>query len=118
MRKFKWMVGFLAFVGLAVLNFTQSESSFVSKAMASSGDSSDISGGYSSTMDAAKVCVEDDCSITVGVAPLIETYYGHVEKCYNSNDPAGVGGRSVKRCFECHSCDALKGTCWDLRTWF
>ena len=44
MKKLKISVGILAFMGLATLNFTQSESSFVSKALASSssGSSSDI----------------------------------------------------------------------------
>ena len=40
MKKLKISVGILAFVGLAVLNFTQSESCFVSKALASSSGSS------------------------------------------------------------------------------
>ena len=37
MNKLKLSVGVLAFVGLAALNFTQSESCFVSKALASGG---------------------------------------------------------------------------------
>ena len=37
MKKLKLSVGVLAFMGLAVLNFTQSESCFVSKALASGG---------------------------------------------------------------------------------
>ena len=37
MRKVKLFVGFIALMGLAVLNFTQSESCFVSKALASGG---------------------------------------------------------------------------------
>lgn len=40
MKKLKISVGILAFMGLATLNFTQSESSFVSKALASSSNSS------------------------------------------------------------------------------
>lgn len=46
MKKVKISVGILAFVGLAVLNFTQSESCFVSKALASS---SSGSGSYTSS---------------------------------------------------------------------
>ncbi len=34
MKKFKLSIGILAFVGLAVLNFTKSETTFVQKAMA------------------------------------------------------------------------------------
>lgn len=47
MNKLKLSVGVLAFVGLAALNFTQSESCFVSKALASS--SSGVSGGSGSS---------------------------------------------------------------------
>ena len=36
MKKIKLSIGILAFVGLAVLNFTKSETTFVQKAMASS----------------------------------------------------------------------------------
>lgn len=36
MKKFKLSIGILAFVGLAVLNFTKSETTFAQKAMASS----------------------------------------------------------------------------------
>lgn len=44
MKKVKVFVGILAFMGLAVLNYTQSERSFISKALASSdGDSSNSS---------------------------------------------------------------------------
>jgi len=45
MNKIKLSVGALAFVGLAMLNFTQSESCFVSKALASGGSVS--SGSHS-----------------------------------------------------------------------
>lgn len=40
MKKIKLSIGILAFVGLAVLNFTKSETTFVQKAMASSTDGS------------------------------------------------------------------------------
>lgn len=109
------IVCILAFVGLAGLNFTQSESSFISKSLASSGSSS--SGTSSSTATYPKVCKEDECEITVGVAPLTETFHGTVEKCFASNDPRGAGGEPAKNCDECHSCDALDGTCWDPSTW-
>lgn len=43
MKKLKISVSVLAFVGLAVLNFTQSESCFVKKSLASSSSGSSIS---------------------------------------------------------------------------
>lgn len=49
MNRFKTSVGIFAFVGLAVINFTQSESNFVSKALASS--SSGSSGGIVSSIE-------------------------------------------------------------------
>ena len=49
MKKLRITVGFLAFIGLATLNFTQSESNFVSKALASS--SSDDDGDSDSHLD-------------------------------------------------------------------
>lgn len=45
MKKIKFSVGVLAFMGLAAINFTQSESCFVSKALASSSNNSSVSGG-------------------------------------------------------------------------
>lgn len=45
MSKNRLTVGIIAFVGLAALNFTQSESCLVSKALASSGDSYSSSSG-------------------------------------------------------------------------
>lgn len=42
MKKIKFSVGVLAFMGLAAINFTQSESCFVSKALASTSNSSGI----------------------------------------------------------------------------
>lgn len=49
MNKFKLSVGIFAFVGLAAINFTQSESNFVNMALASSSDSSSSSSSSSST---------------------------------------------------------------------
>lgn len=51
MNKFKLSVGIFAFVGLAAINFTQSESNFVSKALASSssGSSSNTSSNTNSS---------------------------------------------------------------------
>ncbi len=45
MNKLKLSVGVLAFVGLAVLNFTQSERGFISQAFASSSYSGNTGGG-------------------------------------------------------------------------
>ena len=42
MKKIKFSVGVLAFMGLVAINFTQSESCFVSKALASTSNSSGI----------------------------------------------------------------------------
>lgn len=51
MKKIQKFVGLLAFVGLAVLNFTQSENSIISKSLASSGSSSSTSSSSSSSND-------------------------------------------------------------------
>lgn len=52
MKKTKLSVGILAFMGLAAINFTQSENCFLSKAMASSSSSSSSSTSISSTSSA------------------------------------------------------------------
>mgnify|MGYP003290308535 CR=1 FL=1 len=52
MKKTKLSVGILAFIGLAAINFTQSENCFLSKAMASSSSSSSSSTSISSTSSA------------------------------------------------------------------
>lgn len=49
MKKTKLLVGIFAFVGLAALNFTQSENCLVNKAFASSSDSSSSSTSTSSS---------------------------------------------------------------------
>lgn len=53
MNKLKLSVGVLAFVGLATLNFTQSESSFVTKAYAEKSDSISFSEVVSIAWDAS-----------------------------------------------------------------
>lgn len=71
MKKLKISVAFLAFMGLAALNFTQSERCFVSKALASSSNSSSsdivstVISWISSTWDEAhtKKCSTRDCEI-------------------------------------------------------
>ena len=97
MKKFKIVVGFFAFMGLAVLNFTQSESSFVSKSQASS--SSGSSGGFWSSVESywdskTHRCEEEDCHLNLG----LWTWDGKYEKC--------VDGNKVAHCWECKSCDA------------
>ena len=69
MKKIKFSVGVLAFMGLAVLNFTQSESSFLSKAMASSSSTSgsSSSGSPSSSSSSSNPCchwydIFDNCN--------------------------------------------------------
>lgn len=50
MKKIKFSVGVLAFMGLAAINFTQSESCFISKAQASSSTSSSFFSTFISSL--------------------------------------------------------------------
>lgn len=103
MKKIKFSVGVLAFMGLAVLNFTQSESSFLSKAIASSSNSNSSSGLWSSFVSFwdSKIwnCNEDTCSVTLDLGVISFTYDGKYEKC--------LAGNKEAHCTACKSCDAI-----------
>jgi hypothetical protein len=101
MKKIKFSVGVLAFMGLAAINFTQSESRFISKAFASTYYSDySYSETYVSTTSSEpkKKCVEDDCCISVEVGFATATFEGKYEKC--------LDGNTVSDCKKCKPCDA------------
>lgn len=93
MKKTKLLVGILAFIGLAAINFTQSENYFLSKAVASSSSSSTSSTSSSSTSPANvewgynPICtpcnfpVEYKTQITCG--KIVKG--GKQKDCYNSD---------------------------------
>lgn len=106
MNKLKLFVGVLAFVGLAALNFTQSETSFVSMALASSSSASSgsgSSGGFWSSVQSwwdskTHKCEEDDCEDVINLGVYQQHQHGKREKCLNGNQ--------VAHCWDCKECDA------------
>ena len=67
MKKTKLLVGILAFIGLAAINFTQSESSFLSKAIASSSSTSGSSSSGSTSSSSSNVNHGTNPSLTCPV---------------------------------------------------
>lgn len=61
MTKFKFAVGAFAFIGLAVINFTQSESSLVSRSFASGSSGSGSSGSGSSYSSSSSSSSSSSC---------------------------------------------------------
>ena len=68
MKKTKLSVGILAFIGLAAINFTQSENYFLSKAVASSSSTSpaNVEWGYNPICTPCNFPVEYKTQITCG----------------------------------------------------
>jgi hypothetical protein len=92
MKKIKNQIGVLAFMGLAAINFTQSESSFISKAFASSTNS--CSGNSSSTTAPKKhACIEKTDYVTIDHEGIPITYNITYEEC--------IMGNKISDCNEC-----------------
>lgn len=117
MNKLKLSVGILAFVGLAALNFTQSESCFVSKALASSSGSTS-SGGFlasvsswwdSKVYDARTVTKTRNKKFSAGASASVPVkgviVGGHVD--YED------GTTETYTCNECVS-GSTYAHCWDI----
>ena len=100
MKKNKLSIGILAFVGLAVLNFTKSETTFAQKAMASSTDGSTTASTSDEQTPSSNVaCVEMPCEYRIIGDNHI--YPGKTNKCVGCNEPEAIDGIVKKNCDEC-----------------
>ena len=109
MKKFKLSIGILAFVGLAVLNFTKSETTFAQKAMASSTDgSTTASCNCNQIPNPPKACKEKDCKYFIEEENYLIN--GVTDKCLDIHDPEAIGGTVSDGCNNCRKgCIQVEG---------
>lgn len=109
MKKFKLSIGILAFVGLAVLNFTKSETTFAQKAMASSTDgSTTASCDCNLSPNPRRACKETGCEYRI--LNQYEIYNGVTDKCLDIHDPEAIDGIVKKNCNDCRKgCIPVEG---------
>jgi len=54
-------------------------------AFGTEGSGTGSTSGGTTALDNKSVCKEDECSIAIGVPPLVQTYYGHYKHCISAD---------------------------------
>jgi hypothetical protein len=108
-RRLSVWAGILAFVGLAVLNFTKSETTFAQKAMASSTDgSTTASCDCNLSPNPRRACKETGCEYRI--LNQYEIYKGVTDKCLDIHDPEAIGWPVSDGCNNCRKgCIPVEG---------